>query len=160
MGDIEKIKGEKETLERQKKKLEKDLNQQKDSGAKSTAAASDSELAQKQKKIIELTEQIKIYKAELADKQKEFQHERQELQKVIEEQKLQLQKGDTPDVEKIRKELEKAQKEVKEGAVERERCQSQLEILIQELEQKQMDLHEANYDYPPPVGLVHLEVDL
>merc|ERR1712077_55462 len=78
----------------------------------------------------------------------EFQHEKQELQKVIEEQKIQLQKGDTPDVEKIRKELEKAQKEVKEGAVERERFQSQLEMLVQELEQKQMDLHEASLRQP------------
>ena len=74
----------------------------------------------------------------MADKQKEFQHERQELQKVIEEQKTQLQKGDTPDIDKLRKELEKAQKEVKEGAVERERFQSQLEMLVQELEQKQV----------------------
>ena len=118
--------------------LEKELNKQKDTGAKSATDANENELAQKQKKIIELTEQIKVLKADLSDKQKEFQHEKQELQKVIDEQKIQLQKGDTPDVEKIRKELEKAQKEVKEGAVERERFQSQLEMLVQELEQKQV----------------------
>ena len=39
-------------------------------------------------KLQELNEQIKTYKAELADKQKEFQTEKQELQKVIEEQKV------------------------------------------------------------------------
>merc|ERR1719266_2212774 len=37
-----------------------------------------------------------------------------------------------------------AQKELQEGAVEKERFQAQLEMLVQELEQKQMDLHEAN----------------
>merc|ERR1711974_212563 len=42
------------------------------------------------------------------------------------------------------KDLEKAQKELQEGAVEKERFQAQLEMLVQELEQKQMDLHEAN----------------
>ena len=41
--------------------------------------------------------------------------------------------------EKMVKELEKAQKEVKEGAIERERFQQQLEMLVQELEQKQVN---------------------
>jgi len=35
--------------------------------------------------------------------------------------------------------LEKAQKEVAEGAVERERFQAQLEMLVQELEKKQVN---------------------
>ena len=75
----------------------------------------------------------------MADKQKEFQHEKQELQKVIEE--LRVAKGGgalPPDVEALNKELSKAQTEVKEAAVERERFQSQLEMLVQELEQKQV----------------------
>lgn len=43
-----------------------------------------------------------------------------------------------PDVDKLTQELGKAQKEVQEAAVERERFQSQLEMLVQELEQKQV----------------------
>ena len=93
----------------------------------------------------ELNEQIKTYKAELADKQKEFQFEKQELQKVIEEQKDQIKKGgestnasNSAENEALNKELQKAKQEVKEAAVERERFQSQLEMLVQELEQKQV----------------------
>ena len=95
----------------------------------------------------ELNEQIKTYKAELADKQKEFQFEKQELQKVIEEQKDQIKKGgestnasNSAENEALNKELQKAKQEVKEAAVERERFQSQLEMLVQELEQKQVGL--------------------
>ena len=40
----------------------------------------------------------------------------------------------------MKKDLEKAQKEVKEGAIERERFQQQLEMLVQELEQKQVTI--------------------
>ena len=98
----------------------------------------------------ELNEQIKTYKAELSDKQKEFQHEKQELQKVIEEQRDQIKKGaeeqttndsngpPPAEVDALNKELQKAKQEVKEAAVERERFQSQLEMLVQELEQKQV----------------------
>ena len=94
------------------------------------------------KKVEELNELIKTHKAELADKEKEFQHEKQELQKVIEEQRDQIKKGGDSsapaDVEALNKELQKAKQEVKEAAVERERFQSQLEMLVQELEQKQV----------------------
>ena len=38
----------------------------------------------------------------------------------------------------MKKDLEKAQKELQEGAVEKERFQAQLEMLVQELEQKQV----------------------
>ena len=108
----------------------------------------------------ELNEQIKTYKAELADKQKEFQHEKQELQKVIEEQRDQIKKGgdssSPADVEALNKELQKAKQEVKEAAVERERFQSQLEMLVQELEQKQVGetslLQNVNFGwFPHPV---------
>ena len=108
----------------------------------------------------ELNEQIKTYKAELADKQKEFQHEKQELQKVIEEQRDQIKKGgdssSPADVEALNKELQKAKQEVKEAAVERERFQSQLEMLVQELEQKQVGetslLQNVNFCwFPHPV---------
>ena len=106
-----------------------------------------SSLGEQAKKVQELNEQIKVYKAELADKQKEFQHEKQELQKVIEEQKEQIKKAasepaggsaQSGDIEALNKQLEKSQQEVKEAAVERERFQSQLEMLVQELEQKQV----------------------
>ena len=97
----------------------------------------------------ELTEQIKTYKAELSDKQKEFQQEKLELRKVIEEQRDQLKNGtDTGDgsksttsnaeVEAMNKELVKAKQEIQEAAIEKERFQSQLEMLVQELEQKQV----------------------
>lgn len=46
-------------------------------------------LAEKEKKVGELSEQIKVYKTEVEAKTKEFQHEREELQKVIREQKEQ-----------------------------------------------------------------------
>ena len=99
----------------------------------------------------ELNEQIKTYKAELSDKQKEFQQEKQELQKVIEEQKEQITKGGekpsekseaTPnaDVEALNKELLKAKQECKEASIEKERFQSQLEMLVDELEQKQVGI--------------------
>merc|ERR1711976_229253 len=79
--------------------------------------------------------------------------EKQELQKVIDEQRDQIQKGPSPgkspgvpsaEVETLNKELTKAKEEIKEAAIEKERFQSQLEMLVQELEQKQIDLHEAN----------------
>ena len=120
-----------ENLTREKDALEKERN---DLMMKS------SDNPDQTKKILDLTEQIKVYKMEISDKQKEFAHEKAELQKVIEEQKSQIQKGSVmpPDFEKLNKELSKAQTEVKEAAVERERFQSQLEMLVQELEQKQV----------------------
>ena len=99
---------------------------------------------------LELTEQIKTYKAELSDKQKEFQQEKLELKKVIEEQRDQLKNGTTDtgdgsksttsnaEVEAMNKELVKAKQEIQEAAIEKERFQSQLEMLVQELEQKQV----------------------
>ena len=103
-----------------------------------------------EKKIEELTEQIKVHKTELADKQKEFAQEKEELQKVVEEQKQQLEKGVSavdgaaPEhLEKLNKELQKAHKDLQEAAVERERFQAQLEMLVQELEQKQVK-HQLN----------------
>ena len=107
--------------------------------------------ADQDKKLQELNEQIKTYKAELSDKQKEFQQEKQELQKVIEEQKEQITKGGekpsekseaTPnaDVEALNKELLKAKQECKEASIEKERFQSQLEMLVDELEQKQVGI--------------------
>jgi hypothetical protein len=46
-------------------------------------------------------------------------------------------------VEKLRRDLEKAQKEVKEGDIEKERFQAQLEMLVQELEKKQVSHRES-----------------
>jgi hypothetical protein len=62
---------------------------------------------------------------------------------VIEEQKDQVKKAaagapTSPDTEKLSKDLAKAQAELKEAAVEKERFQAQLEMLVQELEQKQV----------------------
>ena len=42
------------------------------------------------------------------------------------------------ELDKVKKDLEKAEKEVAEGVLERERCQAQLEMLVQELEKKQV----------------------
>lgn len=131
--EVQLLKADKAALEMQRDELEKAL---KDGGQSNVV-----DLAAKEKKIAELNEQIKIYKNELADKQKEFQHEKNELSKVIEEQRDQLQKGPAsggPDTEALNKELTKAKQEIKEAAVERERFQSQLEMLVQELEQKQV----------------------
>jgi preprotein translocase subunit SecF len=109
--------------------------------------------ADQDKKLQELNEQIKTYKAELSDKQKEFQQEKQELQKVIEEQKEQITKGGEPseksearnaDVEALNKELLKAKQECKEASIEKERFQSQLEMLVDELEQKQVGILNFN----------------
>ena len=133
--DLKALSIEKEALEKQKQTLERSLKE----GGQGDAAL----LAAKEKQISELTEQIKIYKAELSDKAQEFQHEKRELQKVIEEQKSQLQRGggsaSGPEQDKLSQDLMKAKKEVQEAAVERERFQSQLEMLVQELEQKQVD---------------------
>ena len=131
--EVQMLKEDKAALERQKSDLEKAPQN----------GGQESDSMEKNKKIAELSEQIKIYKSELNDKQKEFQHEKQELQKVIEEMREELKKaggtGDLPpDVEALNKELSKAKQEVKEAAVERERFQSQLEMLVQELEQKQV----------------------
>lgn len=109
--------------------------------------------ADQDKKLQELNEQIKTYKAELSDKQKEFKQEKQELQKVIEEQKEQITKGGEPsekseapnaDVEALNKELLKAKQECKEASIEKERFQSQLEMLVDELEQKQVGILNFN----------------
>ena len=68
----------------------------------------------------------------------------QDLKDESEEQKDQLKKGGgagagmPPDVDKLKQDLQKSKKEVQEAAVERERFQSQLEMLVQELEQKQV----------------------
>ena len=109
----------------------------------------------------ELNEQIKTYKAELTDKQREFQHEKQELQKVIEEQRDQIKKGGgdssgppPAEVEALNKDLQKAKQEVKEAAVERERFQSQLEMLVQELEQKQVGVE--NIFFKPKAARFYL----
>lgn len=71
--------------------------------------------------------------------------EKQELQKVVNEQRQQLEKGIAAvdgaageQLEKLNKELQKAHKDLQEAAVERERFQAQLEMLVQELEQKQV----------------------
>ena len=125
--EVEALKKEKEALE--KKKEEINTNNVDEAQAK---------------KVAELNEQIKVYKAELADKQKEFQHEKAELQKVIEEQKEQILKGGSSD-EALNKELTKARQEVKEAAVERERFQSQLEMLVTELEQKQVSFKDYSW---------------
>merc|ERR1711997_1280838 len=153
MGEVEMLKKDKAALEQKRDELEKNIkaaavvnNDATDASSKRNSI--DANSAEQVKKVQELNEQIKTYKAELADKQKEFQHEKQELQKVIEEQRDQIKKGgdssSPADVEALNKELQKAKQEVKEAAVERERFQSQLEMLVQELEQKQIDLHEAN----------------
>ena len=122
----------------------------------------DANSADQVKKVQELNEQIKTYKAELADKQKEFQFEKQELQKVIEEQKDQIKKGgdstnasNSAENEALNKELQKAKQEVKEAAVERERFQSQLEMLVQELEQKQVGYCLKN-PFFQSLGAIHM----
>ena len=144
--EVQMLKEDKNALEKQKNDLEKALQ----NGASEKHDNIDgAESKENKKKIIELTEQIKIYKSELNDKQKEFQHEKQELQKVIEELRVSKGGGDLPpDVEALNKELNKAQIEVKEAAVERERFQSQLEMLVQELEQKQVSFRSVTLIFP------------
>ena len=76
------------------------------------------------------------------------------LQKVIDEQKDEVKKANeratsaataasgggaaAEEVDRLTKDLAKAKDELKESAIEKERCQSQLEMLVQELEQKQV----------------------
>ena len=91
-----------------------------------------------EKKIKELNDQIRVYKNELSDKQKEFAQEKADLQLVIDQQKKGGEEASTAELDKVKKDLEKAQKELQEGAVEKERFQAQLEMLVQELEQKQV----------------------
>ena len=158
--EVQMLKDDKSALERQKNELEKALQNGGQHANHSEAGASDKVdsgmVAEKEKKIAELSEQIKVYKNELSDKQKEAQHEKQELQKVIEEMREELKKGGgsgalPPEVEALNKELSKAKQEVKEAAVERERFQSQLEMLVQELEQKQVSFlsHFVDYHFCP-----------
>ena len=95
-------------------------------------------IAELEKKIKELNDQIRVYKNELSDKQKEFAQEKADLQLVIDQQKKGGEDASTAELDKVKKDLEKAQKELQEGAVEKERFQAQLEMLVQELEQKQV----------------------
>ena len=95
-------------------------------------------IAELEKKIKELNDQIRVYKNELSDKQKEFAQEKADLQLVIDQQKKGGEEASTAELDKVKKDLEKAQKELQEGAVEKERFQAQLEMLVQELEQKQV----------------------
>ena len=152
--EVQMLKEDKSALEREKKELEKALQNGGQHANHSEAKDGDKNVdsLEKEKKIAELSEQIKIYKSELNDKQKEAQHEKQELQKVIEEMREELKKGGgsgtlPPEVEALNKELSKAKQEVKEAAVERERFQSQLEMLVQELEQKQVSFYTHFVDY-------------
>lgn len=130
---------EKDALERELENLQKALEAKSINNVDGTDGGSDT-------KVAELQEQIKLHKQELEAKQKEFEDEKRELQKVISEQKDQLEKGGVadgvpaPEVERMNKELQKAQKDLQEAAVERERFQAQLEMLVQELEHKQVQL--------------------
>ena len=149
-GDIRKIKSEKESL-RKDLDLEKDLLK-KAVSENNTAGQDSLKVAQLEKKISELNDQMRVLKNDLSDKQKEFAQEKKELQNVIDEMKKggdsaanaeiekikkDLDKSNT-ELERVKRELEKAQQELKEGSVERERFQAQLEMLVQELEQKQV----------------------
>ena len=100
--------------------------------------SSNSRIAELEKKIKELNDQIRVYKNELSDKQKEFAQEKADLQLVIDQQKKGGEEASNAELNKVKKDLGKAQKELQEGAVEKERFQAQLEMLVQELEQKQV----------------------
>ena len=106
--------------------------------------SSNSRIAELEKKIKELNDQIRVYKNELSDKQKEFAQEKADLQSVIDQQKKGGEEASNAELNKVKKDLEKAQKELQEGAVEKERFQAQLEMLVQELEQKQVILSISN----------------
>ena len=88
-------------------------------------------IAELEKKIKELNDQIRVYKNELSDKQKEFAQEKADLQLVIDQQKKGGEDASTAELDKVKKDLEKAQKELQEGAVEKERFQAQLEMFKQ-----------------------------
>ena len=103
-----------------------------------------SRITELEKKIKELNDQIRVYKNELSDKQKEFAQEKADLQSVIDQQKKGGEEASNAELNKVKKDLEKAQKELQEGAVEKERFQAQLEMLVQELEQKQVILSISN----------------
>ena len=109
-----------------------------------TVVTSYSRIAELEKKIKELNDQIRVYKNELSDKQKEFAQEKADLQSVIDQQKKGGEEASNAELNKVKKDLEKAQKELQEGAVEKERFQAQLEMLVQELEQKQVILTISN----------------
>merc|ERR1712223_1709351 len=88
--EVEMLKADKAALEKKRDELEKNIKTAAVVNNDATDATSkrnsiDANSADQVKKVQELNEQIKTYKAELADKQKEFQFEKQELQKVIEE---------------------------------------------------------------------------
>ena len=137
--DVDKLRFEKEALEKEKEQLLKQANEVR-AVATNSAAAEEEEKRRlaAEKKVAELTEQIRVLKAELSDKQKEYLAERQDLQRVIEEMRKGGADAANAEAEKLRRDLEKAQKEVKEGDIERERFQAQLEMLVQELEKKQV----------------------
>jgi chromosome segregation ATPase len=137
--DLDKLRFEKEALEKEKEQLLKQANEAR-SVAVNSAAAEEEEKRRvaAEKKVGELTEQIRVLKAELSDKHKEYMAERQDLQRVIDEMRKGGTEAANAEVEKLRRDLEKAQKDVKEGDIERERFQAQLEMLVQELEKKQV----------------------
>ena len=141
--DLDKLRFEKEALEKEKEQLIKQANDARTSSAASASSAAAVEEEEKrrlaaEKKIVELSDQIKVLKNELSDKQREYVAEKQDLQRVIEEMRKGGTEAANAEVEKLRRDLEKAQKEVKEGDIERERFQAQLEMLVQELEKKQV----------------------
>ena len=65
-----------------------------------------------EKKISDLSEQIRIHKNELSDKQKEFAQEKKDLQAVIDQMRVGGTDAQNAEVDRLKKDLEKAQKEV------------------------------------------------
>ena len=103
-----------------------------------------------------------MYKNELSDKQKEFAQEKADLQLVIDQQKKGGEEASNAELDKVKKDLEKAQKELQEGAVEKERFQAQLEMLVQELEQKQVNFLQyqpTNRPTNQPISNTHSDLE-
>lgn len=111
-----------------------------------SGARGDNELEQ-WRKVVE-TETARADQAEkiASDLQKRIQVMEKQLQQQL-QQMAQYQKSggihpqqqqDEKEVGRLKKELEKAQGELKNGATEKERLQNQLELLVQELEKNQV----------------------
>lgn len=139
------LKQEKDALERELENVQKAFEDE-------SASKVDRTDGERNPKVKELMKLIESHKLELEAKQREFEDEKRELLKVISEQndrlkaeKKEVAESSGPEVERMSKELQKAQKDLQEAAVERERFQAQLEMLVQELEQKQVRLKITNH---------------
>lgn len=89
--------------------------------------------------------QASVLEQELMATRKEYLEKREQLERKVQNLEKALQEEQTggsaaKDVQRLLSELDRCQAELKNGTIERERLQAQLEMLVQELERNQVTL--------------------